>query len=192
MIEILGHIVSAAMLAVLLYWKWVDHVVSLTYPMHTTGEKNDLAEGDDGYYSATRGWIIVAVVVGLGILAWVLIHPLAPAVPFGILNIALLAHIPKNRKTMLRRQEEQFAILREIRRDPEGYTADLRLRQENKTGRMIFTVDPHFMDVREYVQGDPNDRDEIQRVKDLLTAKMRKLARMNERDWWDPDRAKNL
>lgn len=112
-------IVAIASLALFIWAVIKDIRITSYYPLYNKGEKNEIHRGSDGYYAHRKGMVItVLVTIAASIPAywfgwWWITGLFAPV------GIAIWVIVDKNARTQKQQKEEQFKILRILRRDPE-------------------------------------------------------------------------
>lgn len=96
-----------------------DIRVTLFYPLYNKGEDNKIHRGADGYYSRRKGMVITILTTVLAATPayWFGFWWIAGL--FGPVALAIWIIVSKNARTQEQKKQEQFELLRILKRDPE-------------------------------------------------------------------------
>lgn len=168
----------------------MDRWVSRQYPLYTSHEKNGLLRAKDGYYSFTRHLILTAIVLGGGFVTAVWFGPWAITAFGGTFAFIMWVQVWTNYDRLKNEKAEQFAILRQIRQDPDNAIEHLGSLDTDATkGIRMFKP---FFDIRVLVIEGVNDPKEISMDVAVLVKKIKALAAKPESEWWKLNRAIRL
>lgn len=169
---------------------YVDASVSRHFPLYVSGEKTKWLRGKDGYYSLTRHLTLSAAILGGGFATSIWWGPWAIVVFGGPFALIMWIEVWRNRSRLGQAKAEQFAILRQIKKDPENaitYLGSL----DTIVGPNVRLFKP-FWDIRVPLVGGVNDPLSVSNAVRTLVDRFRKLAAKPESEWWKLDRSKSL
>lgn len=189
------HLFAILATAWLIGWEALDAYVSRFYPLYVERETNELAQdttgADAGYYEPAKSYALTGGVLAAGIILWIFLSPWSPVLVFIPMGTWIAIVVWKNFRVMRKDRAGQFSLLRSIKIDPLGYAAQIKP-EHDFHHRPIWYVAPNFWDVRIPAVAPFDNLAERERAKEVLTAKMRRLAAKPESAWWKIGRADDI
>lgn len=177
--EILAFIIGAILFLAAAGW---DSWRSLQQPLFTSGEKNKLYRGKDGYFSLTKGIIYdFLIVVVPAIILSAIFGLYAGAAWFAVFAVVIVLRLQKTWRNYKEAKKEQFELFAILKRDP-AHRPEGEPRQFQFDDQFIWKP---FYDIRVFADSMPE-------AKERLFTKLAKLAAKGSGEWWVKDRAKDL
>ena len=199
--NILGYIVLAAGEGFFLWQKTRDWAKSALQPLHLPpGEQNFLTRGKDGYFSATKSYIVNGVVIAVFTLAAIFIPqehtPFVVGGMFFAWGLFVMNGIRKDIERLEANKARQIEILTKLRADPDEPHVPKPTLRGFGPDKHVF-VSSSFYDFHEEtdipigigVQWDPAKATEaLSKIKPRLVA----LSKLPESEWFKRDRAEGI
>jgi hypothetical protein len=193
--------IFAACLAWYLWNKRRDWSKSALQPLHLPpGEQNFLTKGKDGYFSATKSYIVNGIVIAVFTVAAIFVPweyaPILVGGMFAAWGFYVMDGIRKDLERLEANKLRQLTILGNLKRDPEGdYVPDPK---PKGFGKSIVWVSGTFYDFHvvpqvTIVNGDVWSQEMFEdqaRAKGIITSKLLALSKLPESQWFVVGRAK--
>lgn len=201
---IAGIIALAAATAFLLRWDIRDYRKSVWQPLHIPGEGNKWARGEDGYFDRGKSIRNSALIIGGALLIAVggLIfgERIGSGAQYAVFIVAgfevvwgllIRSVVLRDEERMAANKEKQFAILRNVRRDPANAAVFIPNDVVAHQRRQVRFIRP-FYDIAVPLVGSFDDVVQVNAAYRAIVEKIKALAAKPESEWWKLDRAAPL